>query len=131
MSTDTDDTTGAQSRSEYHADSDPGTVRQSRARVRAALERNCVGREAAMHGSALAERVPLKATTVRDIIAELRDDPAGPPIGNCGDGYYILSDSAELHEWVSDVKAEIETKRDRLQANVRAFNRRRHGGDGE
>lgn len=112
------------SRAERHADSPVEQVRQSRARVRHVLERRAVGRENATPGSKLAERVPLKATTVRDIIAELRDDPAGPPIGNCVDGYFVINSSEELDAHVESVREEIETKRERLQANVRAFNRR-------
>jgi len=114
-------------RAEHHADSDAGTVRQSRARVRAALERHAVGRENALSGTALSDLTPLKATTVRDIIAELRDDPNGPPIGNCADGYYVIADVEELQTHIESVKAEIQTKRDRLEATVQAFNEREFG----
>jgi hypothetical protein len=125
---DTTDTTGAQSRAEHHADSDAHTVRESRRRVRQALETHAVGREESMSGSDLAEEVPLEETTVRDIIAELRDDPAGPPIGGgSGQGYFIIADAGELDAWVEGVKAEIATKRERIQANVQAFNRARAG----
>lgn len=111
-------------RAEHHAESTPETVRNSRQRVREALESYAVGRENATSGAALADRVPLKPTTVRDVIAELRDDPGGPPIGQCSDGYYILSSSEELDAWVSGVKEEIATKRERLRANVESYNRR-------
>lgn len=113
-------------RAEYHAESDAATVRQSRARVRAALERNAVGQTNAMSGSELAALTPLKATTVRDIIAELRDDPKGPPIANCSDGYYVIADVSELQAWVEDVNDEIQTKENRKQANVKSFNRRHY-----
>ena len=112
------------SRAEHHADSPAHRVRQSRARVRAALERNAVGRENALPGTDLAALTPLKATTVRDIIAELRDDPEGPPIGNCSDGYYIINTTDELEDYIQTMKDTIQTKRDRLQANVQAFNQR-------
>lgn len=113
-----------QSRAEAHADSDHRDVRQSRARVHHALTRYAVGRENATSGKALADRVPIAATTVRDIIAELRDDPQGPPIGQCADGYYVIQSRDELDEWVASVKEEIATKRERLQANVQSYNRR-------
>lgn len=119
-----------QSRAEAHADSPAHRVRQSRARVRAALERHAVGRANAIHGSDLAARVPVAETTVRDIIAELRDDPLGPPIGGgSNQGYFVIADTDELDAWIGDVKDEIATRRERIQANVRAFNRRRYGGD--
>lgn len=121
-------TGNAVSRSEHYAESSVSRVRQSRARVCAALERHAVGRENAIHGTALADVTPLKDTTVRDIIAELRDDPEGPPIGNCSDGYYVIDDPDQLAEYVEGVKETIQTKRDRMQANVKAFNRERYGG---
>lgn len=113
------------SRAEHHAESPAHRVRQSRARVRAALERHAVGRENALSGTALADLTPLKPTTVRDIIAELRDDAGGPPIGNCADGYYIIDTTDELEAHISDVKDTIATKRERLEATVQAFNQRR------
>jgi len=115
-------------RSEHYADSDAQTVRDSRRRVRKALERHAVGRDSALSGAALAGHVPLKPTTVRDIIAELRDDPAGPPIGQCADGYYVINSRDELKEWVESVQDEIATKEERLQANVQSFNQREYGG---
>lgn len=66
-------------------------------------------------------------SAVRDVIAELRDDPQGPPIGNCSDGYYVIDDPDELDEYVNGVKETISNKRDRMQANVKAFNRDRYG----
>jgi hypothetical protein len=113
-------------RAEHHADSSRYQVRQSRARVRAALERNAVGREKAIHGSTLADLTPLKPTTVRDIIAELRDDVDGPPIGNCSKGYYVIATRDELAEHIESTKDEIQTKQDRLQATVQSFNRERY-----
>lgn len=111
-------------RAEHHADSPAHRVRQSRARVRAALETHAIGRENALSGTALADLTPLKPTTVRDIVAELRDDPDGPPIGNCADGYYIINSVDELEDHIEDVKETIATKRERLEATVQAFNQR-------
>jgi len=119
------------SRAEHHADSPKHKVRQSRARIRRVLERKCVGRDNAMHGSDIAELVPIAETTVRDVIAELRDDPDGPPIDSCGDGYYVISSTAELEHYIESMKETIATKQERLQANVRAFNQQRYGGQHE
>lgn len=119
MSTDT-----PQSRAEHHADSDARTVRASRRIVHRALEAGHVGRANAITGAALSRCVPLKATTVRDIIADLRDDPAGPPIGNCADGYYIIDSRGELDDYVQSVREEIRTKEQRLEATVQAYNQR-------
>jgi len=119
MSTDT-----PQTRSEAHADSDATQVRASRRHVRRALDAGHRGRANAISGKDLARFVPVAYTTVRDVIAELRDDPAGPPIGNCADGYFIISSGAELDAYVEGMKETIATKRERLEANVRAYNRR-------
>jgi len=116
-------------RAEHHADSPKHRVRQSRARVRRVLETECVGRDNAMHGSELAELVPIEETTVRDVIAELRDDPEGPPINSCGAGYHVIQSPDELEDYVSSMKDTIATKEERLEANVKAFNRRRYGGE--
>lgn len=119
MSTDTPTTRG-----EHHADSPATQVRYSRRVVERALEAGHVGRENAVHGSELASFVPIKATTVRDCIADLRDDPDGPPIANCADGYYIIDTREEFEQYVGAVNAEIQTKRDRLEATIEAYQNR-------
>lgn len=127
---DTDDSTDTPStRAEHHADSDARTVRFSRRAVHRALLAGHVGRERAISGAGLADAVPVAETTVRDVIAELRDDPAGPPIDSCADGYFVIADAGELDAYVEGVKDEIATKRERLQANVKSFNRRANGGE--
>jgi hypothetical protein len=50
--------------------------------------------------------------------------PAGPPIGSCADGYFIISSDAELSEYVASMNETIQTKRERLEANLKAYNRR-------
>ena len=119
MSTDTPTT-----RSEHHADSTTTQVRYSRRVVARALEAGHVGRDNAVHGSELASFVPIAETTVRDVIAELREDADAPPIGNCADGYFVIETQRELDDYAESVKDEIATKRERLKANLRAFNRR-------
>jgi len=121
MSTDTPTT-----RAEHHADSPAYQVRQARRVVHRALEAGHVGRANAIHGSELSRFVPVAETTVRDVIAELREDPAGPPIGNCSAGYFVIETQAEFDDYARAVKDEIATKRERLKANAKAFNRRRY-----
>jgi hypothetical protein len=55
------------------------------------------------------------------LIADLRDDPEGPAIANCTSGYYVITTREELEEWVGSVNEEIETKRERIAANVESF----------
>jgi len=110
-------------RAAEYSDSDMEQIEDSRTVVRFALREHAVGRDNALSGPALAGHVPLKPTTVRDLIADLRDDPSGPAIGDCADGYFIINSREELQEWVSGVNEEIETKRERIDANVQAFKR--------
>lgn len=112
------------SRAETRADSDARTVRYSRRVVHRALDTGHVGRANAISGRDLAAYVPVAYTTVRDVIAELRDDPAGPPIGSCADGYYVIATDAELADYVASMNETIQTKRERLEANLEAYNRR-------
>ena len=112
------------SRAEQYATSDARTVRYSRRAVHRALTTGHVGRDRAISGRDLAQYVPISETTVRDVIAELRDDPAGPPIGSCADGYYVIATDAELSEYVASMNETIQTKRERLEANLEAYQRR-------
>ena len=111
------------SRAETRADSDARTVRYSRRVVHRALVAGHVGRENAISGGDLARYVPIAETTVRDVIAELRDDPTGPPIDACADGYYVIETGAELDRYVERVREEIATKRERMRRITAAYNR--------
>jgi biotin operon repressor len=114
-------------RAAEYADSDRDEIEDARRVVRRALLDYARGRENAVSGSELAGRVSLKATTVRDLIADLRDDPEGPAIANCTSGYYVITTREELEEWVASVNEEIQTKRERIAANVESFT----GGNNE
>lgn len=112
------------SRAEREADSSARTVRYSRRVVHRALTTGHVGRANAISGADLAMFVPVAETTVRDVIAELRDDPQGPPIDSCSDGYFVIETPAELDRYVARETDTIKTKKERMKANVQAFNRR-------
>jgi len=120
----------AGSRAEHHADAEPETVRSSRRTVRQALERHAVGRDNALSGAALAGKVPLEPTTVRDVVSELRDDGA-LPIGNSPGGYYVIDDTDELDAWVEAKREEIATMRSRMETVTESFNQRRYDGGDE
>jgi hypothetical protein len=120
----------AGSRAEHHADAEPETVRSSRRTVRQALERHAVGRENALSGAALAGKVPLEPTTVRDVVSELRDD-GELPIGNSPGGYYVIDNADELDAWVEAKREEIATMRSRMETVTESFNQRRYDGGDE
>jgi hypothetical protein len=133
MSTDTsDDTTEAQSRSEHHADSDPRDVRDSRRAVEAALRTHAVGKDNAMPASELAALpdVTVKATTVRDIITEIRHDEYGPPVGNREDGagYFVIDSPDRLADQAARLEREAEHLLETKRQIVASYNRRQQEG---
>jgi hypothetical protein len=129
LDTDDDSTDTPSTRAEHHADSDARTVRFSRRAVHRALLAGHRGRDRAITAAGLASFVPIAETTVRDVIAELRDDPDGPPVGTCGGGYFVIETTDELSDYIEGKKDEIATHRERLQATVKSYNRRANGGE--
>ena len=70
-------------------------------------------------GADLAEYTPVSESTVRDLIGELRAE--GTPVYSFGDGYFVVSNRAELERCLSAINDEIETRiqtRERLIAGV-------------
>jgi len=70
-------------------------------------------------GADLAEYTPVSESTVRDLIGELRAE--GVPVYSLGDGYFVVSNRAELERCLTAINDEIETRvqtRERLIAGV-------------
>lgn len=111
-------------RSEHHADSDKSKVRQAKQRIAWILRRRD-NREWAISSKGLADAVGLKATTVRDIIKEIRTEYNVPVIA-CSDGYYTISDTVELEREIERIQAEINTRKETKTELVQAFNARRY-----
>ena len=114
-------------RAEHHADSSEAAVRTAKDTIAWILaRRDC--REWAISSAALADATTVKATTVRDIVKELRGE-RGLPIVSCSRGYYCLTDEAQLADEIERIDDEIQTRRETKQELVAAFNRRKYGGD--
>lgn len=107
-------------RAEYHADSDGQAVRSARETVQWLLEDHAAGRANAISSRAIADWVGLRPTTVRDLIAELRDEGV-LPIGSCPGGYYRIASAGEFREVMEGIESEIATKQDRQSAIAAAF----------
>ena len=86
----------------------------------------CRGSENAVSARELAEFTTCKPTTVRDMVIELRDDYNVPIASLPGKGYFLVESPEELAKVVEYYDGEIETKKERKQAIVKAYNTHRY-----
>lgn len=107
------------SRVEAHAESDCHKIRGAKRTLRRLLESRR-GKENAISSKALADRVGLKATTVRDLIPELRRE-YGIPIASTSTGYYRISTDAEFRDVMDRIENTIQTKRERQKELAQAY----------
>jgi len=75
----------------------------------------------------LAEHTTVSASTVRDIVTELRVE-FGLPVASLGNGYFVIEHADELDRVLQSYREEIATKRERMQEITAAFNGSRQGG---
>lgn len=73
----------------------------------------------------LSEYVPVAASTVRDLVKEVRRD-RGLAVYSKGSGYWHITDADELADAVDRIDDVIETKQATKQELTRAFNRGRY-----
>jgi len=69
----------------------------------------------------LAARTTVSASTVRDIVTELRVE-FGVPVASVGNGYFLIADADELERVLQSYRDEIATKRERMTEITAAFN---------
>jgi biotin operon repressor len=79
------------------------------------------GRENAISARAIAEETTVSESTVRDMVADLREQWS-IPVASLGRGYFLIEDGDELDHVVEQYQQTIETKRERMQTIVQAFN---------
>jgi len=79
------------------------------------------GYEERISARELRELTQINKSTIRSAIVELREE-VGVPIGNRGNGYYVISDTEELEEIIDYYQGEIQTKRERLETIVSNYN---------
>jgi len=80
------------------------------------------GYEERISARELREHTQINESTIRSAIVELREE-VGVPVGNRGNGYYIIDSPDELEEIIEYYQGEIRTKEERLQTIVSNFNR--------
>jgi len=110
---------------QQYAESDELSIEQAKLRLAKFLNANANGRDNAVPGTELAEKVPQSYSTVRDMVLELRSE-RGLAVKGCNDGYYIVHDPDELDRVVGQLNDQIATTERRKRELVQAFNRGRY-----
>ena len=103
----------------HYTDSDRQSIEESKLKLIRALPE---GRDNALSGKEIAEKVPQSYSTVRDMLPELRAQ-YGVPVGACSDGYYIVTTPDELERQLERYDSQIETAMTRKRELTEAFNR--------
>jgi len=106
----------------HYADSSELSIEESKLKVIRAIPE---GRDNAIPGGEIAERIPQKATTLYDMIPELRSQ-YGVPVGSCSDGYFIVTDPDELQTQIDRYDSQIETAQKRKRELVEAYNKEKY-----
>jgi len=81
------------------------------------------GKDNAISGQALAEKTPVSASTVRDLIPEVRNRYR-MPVASCSKGYYRISSQDEFVEVMERIEQRVATAKERQREIARAY----HGG---
>lgn len=102
-----------------HADSSAEKINLAKRQI-AGILRERRGKRAAISSKGLAAACGLKATTVRDIIPEIRREYE-LPIASCPGGYYVIAEYEDFVEHMNRIEDTIETKRQRQSDLARAW----------
>lgn len=108
-----------------HAIADESKIEQARRELVWLLRGRT--REEAISSAALAEQMPVSASTVRDLVPEVRAELGIPLVSGSG-GYYEVQDHDDFLRVMDREQATIERKRERMRDLSAAWNTRRYGG---
>lgn len=107
------------SSSTEHADSEPRDIQLAKTIIAKALSMR-PGKEKAISSQDLADRTPVKATTVRDLIPEIIAE-YHIPIASCPNGYYRISDHDEFAREARRYESQRESAKRRLSTLAQAY----------
>lgn len=107
------------SKAAHNADSANHEVKAAK-RTLARLLEDRQGKQSAISSKALADRVGLKATTVRDMVAEIRVE-YNIPVASCSQGYFVISDEDEFRRQMQRFVERRETVKDRQSELAEAW----------
>jgi len=103
----------------HYAESSELSIEESKLKVIRAIPE---GRENAIPGGDIADKIPQKPTTLYDMIPELRSQ-YGIPVGSCSKGYFIVTDPDELQKQIDRYDSQIQTAQKRKRELVEAYNK--------
>jgi hypothetical protein len=103
----------------HYAESSELSIEESKLKVIRAIPE---GRDNAIPGGDIAEKIPQKPTTLYDMIPELRSQ-YGIPVGSCSDGYFIVVEPDELQNQIDRYDSQIQTAQKRKRELVEAYNK--------
>jgi hypothetical protein len=111
---------------DQHTTTDATDHELAKQQIAMTLTNQARGKANAISSTDLAARTPVAASTVRDLIAEVRRE-FRLPIGSAN-GYFIITDEEEFSRQVERQKRQAETSRQTARDIAAAWNR---GGGGE
>lgn len=108
-----------------HTDTGESDHEKAKRRIAEALVNEARGRDNAISSSDLADRTPVSASTVRDLIRDVRREYR-LPIGNAN-GYFVIEASEEFARQVEKQKQRAETSRETARDIAKAWNQDKAG----
>jgi DNA-binding GntR family transcriptional regulator len=96
---------------EQHTDTDRPAHEVAKSKLRRTLLSECIGREQAKSGKALAAETPVSSSTIRDLIGELRREEQ-IPVYSLGQGYFVIASSEDFEACISRIDDEIQTRQE-------------------
>jgi hypothetical protein len=108
------------SRAKQYADSDNISIERAKGEIARSLA-HAEGKDNAVSSKVLAENVGLKATTVRDLIPEIRRQYR-LPIASSTKGYYKINSHTEFVEVMDRIENTIQTKKKHQTELAAAWN---------
>ena len=109
-----------------HTTTDEPAHEHAKRTIARTLATDARGRENAVSSADLAERTPVSASTVRDLIPEVMDEYR-LPIGD-SNGYFVIEDIEEYARQVDKKVRQSQTSLDRARLISATFNTRRFRG---
>ena len=107
------------SKAKQYADSDNISIERAKDQIARTLS-HAEGKDKAVSSKVLAEYVGLKATTVRDLIPEIRREYR-LPIASSNRGYYRIIQHSEFVEIMDRIEDTIDTKKKHQKDLARAW----------
>lgn len=110
----------------HYTDTDAPAHDRAKRTIAQTLANDAHGRENAISSAALAERTPVSASTVRDLVPQVMAE-YGLPVGT-SNGYFVIQTDDEYDRQVERQLKQAETSRQRALLIGRTYNQSSFGG---